>query len=47
MHRAAVGNREKEPNPDWEVRKSFLEEVYNCAEFERAFLGREEYKERY
>lgn len=46
MHREARGNREKEPNPDWEVRESFLKEVTPVLSL-RAFLGREEYKERH
>lgn len=48
MHLAVVGNREEEPNPDWEVRKSFPEDVTPVLSLRGlAFLGREQYKERH
>lgn len=48
MHRAVVGNREEEPNPNWEIRKIFPEEVTPVLSLRGlAFLGREQYKEKY
>lgn len=42
MHRAVTGNREEEPNPGWEVRKSCPQELTPVrAEFERVSLPRQ------
>lgn len=48
MRRAIMDNREEEPNPDWEVRESFPEEVIPVLSLRGlACLGKEQYKERH